>query len=181
MFKIWLTFQFLVYSKDEMRGIMLRAIIICLALLFVWRNEIYAQGNEILNEIKTINHEMAQALIEGDSKKTLSYYTDDVISIPNRSEIMVGIEMIRRANAAMIAYGIKVTRFNLTTLKAFTCDSLITEIGYYSIALKVPGSARQKGETGKYVTIWQRQADGSLKIKAELWSVLPPDNMQEIY
>lgn len=158
---------------------MFRVMFFSIVVLHVW--QVKAQQNDILSELRTINNDMAQALIEGDSEKSLSYYTHDVISMPNHSEIMMGIDRIRTANAAMIAFGIKVSRFNLTTVKAFTCDSLVMEIGYYEITLKVPGSAGENIETGKYVTIWQRQMDGSLKIKTELWSALPPENLQAIF
>ncbi len=135
------------------------------------------QENTLIEEINKINCEMAQALIAGNSNKSLSYYTDDVISIPDKTEIMVGIEMIRRANALMIAYGVKVNQFDLITREVFSCDNLVTEIGYYHIVLIAPGMTREIDENGKYVTIWERQSDGHLKIKIELWNMVTPDEI----
>jgi ketosteroid isomerase-like protein len=161
-----------------MKYILIKRFIYSGVLVFLLHSKLYAQQEiSLLEEIKAINREMAQALIQGDSKKSLSYYADDVISIPNKSEIMIGIDMIRRANAVMIAYGIKVNRFDVITMEAFSCDNLVMEMGYYQIAMIAPGMTRETGENGKYITIWERQADGQLKIKVELWNTVNPEKI----
>ncbi|NJK85592.1 MAG: hypothetical protein HC906_06145 [Bacteroidales bacterium] len=57
--------------------------------------------------------------------------------------------------------------------------NIITEIGTYEIKLTVPGMENEVQDNGKYLTIWEQQNDGSLKIKTEIWNTdtNPMDNM----
>jgi ketosteroid isomerase-like protein len=47
---------------------------------------------------------------------------------------------------------------------------LITEIVTYKISGSMPGMDKPMDDNGKYVTIWEKQKDGSLKIKVETWN-----------
>ena len=59
---------------------------------------------------------------------------------------------------------------NLEIMEVFDCGDYIIEIGEYDISLSVPSMAQPVADKGKYVTIWERQKDKSLKIKIETWN-----------
>ena len=47
---------------------------------------------------------------------------------------------------------------------------MITEIGTYKMNRSMPGMDKPMDDHGKYLTIWEKQKDGSLKIKVETWN-----------
>lgn len=121
-------------------------------------------------KIETINREIVKNTLEGNYEKNLDYYTKDAISLPNYDPILEGIDALRRANEEMAKSEMKITSYEPTTLKVIPNGNMIIEIGTYSITLSVPGVDRSINEYGKYLTIWEKQKDGSLKIKIETWN-----------
>ena len=66
--------------------------------------------------------------------------------------------------------GWKVTSFEPTTLKIIPNGNMITEIGTYKISMTMPKTDKPMDDHGKYLTIWEKQPDGSLKVKIETWN-----------
>ena len=120
-------------------------------------------------KIEKINKEMAKYMIEGNTEQNLALYTPDAISLPSYEPIHEGIEAIKKASEDMKNSGWKCTMFEPTTLKVIPSGNLITEIGTYKITMVMPDS-KKMDDQGKYVTIWEKQSDGSLKVKVETWN-----------
>jgi ketosteroid isomerase-like protein len=55
-------------------------------------------------------------------------------------------------------------------LKVMVNGNLITEIGTYKISMSMPNMDNPIDDHGKYLTIWEKQKDGSLKVKVEIWN-----------
>lgn len=121
-------------------------------------------------KIQKINNEMSQALVAGNSEKSMSYYASDAISMPNGSPMVEGIDAIRKSNEDMMQSGMKINSFVFTTKQVKTCGNMITEIGTYKGSFTGPNMQQPVEDHGKYLTIWEKQPDGSLKIKAEIWN-----------
>jgi ketosteroid isomerase-like protein len=81
-----------------------------------------------------------------------------------------GIDAIRKSSEEMAKMNMKITLFEPTTLKVIPDGKLITEIGTYKIKLTIPGVDQPVEDHGKYLTIWEKQSDGSLKVKVEIWN-----------
>ncbi len=125
---------------------------------------------EYKTKIETLNKEMSKNMVAGNNEKSLSLYTDDAISLPSYESIHDGIAAIRKANDDMVKSGWKCISFEPTTLKVFPNGNMITEIGTYKISGSMPGMDKPMDDHGKYLTIWEKQKDGSLKIKVETWN-----------
>lgn len=135
-------------------------------------------AGEYKTKIEKINKEMAEYMIQGNTEKNLSMYTPDAISMPSYEPIREGIAAIRKASEEMSKSGWKCNSFEPTTLKIIPNGNLITEVGTYKINMSMPGTNKPMEDQGKYLTIWEKQKDGSLKIKVETWnSDLNPMNM----
>lgn len=136
-------------------------------------------------KIETINKEMRKNMLEGNSEKSLSLYTADAISLPSYEPIHDGIAAIRKATEEMAKTGWKCQAFETSTLKVIPNGNLITEIGTYKITMTMPGMEKPMDDHGKYLTVWEKQTDGSLKVKIETWNsdvypmsmTKPMDNM----
>lgn len=122
------------------------------------------------SKIDEINKEMAKNMIEGNIEKNLSMYTNDAISMPSNQPMQEGIEAIRKGAEEMAKAGVKFSSFEPTIKKVIPEGNLITEIGTYKTKLTIPGMDQPVEDHGKYLTIWEKQPDGSLKVKVETWN-----------
>ena len=122
------------------------------------------------SKIENLNKEMVRYMIEGNIEKNLSMYTDDAISMPSNVPMREGIAAIRVGAEEMAKTGIKINSFVPKILKVIPDGNLITEIGTYKINLTIPGTDQPVEDHGKYLTIWAKQPDGSLKVKVEIWN-----------
>ena len=121
-------------------------------------------------KIEMMNKEMAKNMIEGNMEKNLSLYTEDAISLPSYEPMLQGIAAIRKSSEAMTKSGWKCNSFEATPLKVMPNGNMITEIGTYKINMSMPGMDKPMDDHGKYLTVWEKQKDGSLKIKIETWN-----------
>jgi ketosteroid isomerase-like protein len=131
----------------------------------------HAQSTEDLKaKVTRVNQEMAKAMMEGNTEKTLSFYTEDAISMPNNADMIEGLPAIRKSTVEMSTTGMKVKSFEVQTIYAVPCENMILEIGKFNIRFTMPQSDEVNEDAGKYLTIWEQQPDGSLKIKLETWN-----------
>jgi ketosteroid isomerase-like protein len=121
-------------------------------------------------KIEAINKDMAKAMLAGDTEKNLSLYTADAISMPSYEPMHTGIDAIRKSSEEMKKSGWKCISFEPTTLKVIVNGSMITEIGTYKISMSMPGMDKPMDDHGKYLTIWEKMKDGSLKVKVDTWN-----------
>jgi ketosteroid isomerase-like protein len=129
-----------------------------------------SQNADVKDKISKINKEMAQAMVSGNSEKALSYYAEDAISMPDNNKMIEGKEGIRKSNQEMLSSGMKVKSFEVNTVNTLACENMIIEIGKFKISYTIPGMPDAMEEEGKYITVWDQQSDGSLKIKLETWN-----------
>jgi len=121
-------------------------------------------------KIEMINKDMVKYMLEGNTEKTLSLYTDDAISMPSYEPMHEGIAAIRKASEEMAKSGWKCTSFEPTTVKVLVNGKQVTEIGLYKISFSMTGMEKPMDDHGKYLTVWEKQKDGSLKVKIETWN-----------
>jgi ketosteroid isomerase-like protein len=121
-------------------------------------------------KIEELNKEMTRYMLEGNIEKNLSMYTEDAISMPSNEPMREGIAEIRKNAEEMVKMGMKVNSFETTIKKVIPAGNLITEIGNYKIKVSIPGQEQPVEDHGKYLTIWEKQSNGSLKVKVETWN-----------
>ena len=142
-----------------------------LAFCFFVGISTYAQTDEQLKQkIESINKELSKAMIAGDNATVLKYYASDAISLPNNSKLIEGLDAIKKSNESMMQSGAKIKTFESATKQVKSCGNTITEIGTYKMSMTIPGMSSDYEDEGKYLTIWEKQSDGSLKIKTEIWN-----------
>jgi len=151
------------------RKIVLSGCLLIVVLLMT--NWSYSQTPaEFKAKIEAINKDMAKAMLAGDTEKNLSLYTADAISMPSYEPMRMGIDAIRKSGEEMKKSGWKCLSFEPTTLKVIVNGSMITEIGTYKISMSMPGMDKPMDDHGKYLTIWEKMKDGSLKVKVDTWN-----------
>lgn len=153
-----------------MKKTFLTLILSMVVVLFAATCSIAQTNEQYKAQIEKINKESASAMLAGNADKTMSFYTNDAISMPNYDKMIEGKDAIRKSNEAMTKAGWKVTSFEPITLKVMGCGKMITEIGTFKISFSMTGMEKPMEDVGKYITIWEKQDDGSLKIKIETWN-----------
>ncbi len=142
-----------------------------LSIMVVFSLSAIAQTDaELKQKIETMNDEMGQAMIAGDFEKNLEHYTDDVVSLPSYDKMMNGKDELRKSISEMKNSDWKIKDFDFETVSVETNGNVITEIGKYKMEMRNDKMDQAMKDEGKYLTMWEKQADGSLKIKTEIWN-----------
>lgn len=147
-------------------------ITICLLLIVSFAgSKVFAQsGSDIKSKITMADKEFAKNMLEGNFEKNLPMFASDAISLPSYAPMAEGTDAIRKAFEMDAQKGAKYNSFELTAQKIIPNGNQITEIGTYKLNVTVPGMDKPLDDHGKYLNIWEKQKDGSLKIKIETWN-----------
>lgn len=131
---------------------------------------VFAQNeNEIRAKVDAINKEFVQAMLADDMTKMMTFYTDDIISLPSYQGLIRGIDAVKKQGEDNIKSGWKTKSFTLKTSDVILQGNLAIEIGKYDMVMSGPG-VESWPDNGKYLTVWEIQSDGSLKIKVGMWN-----------
>lgn len=141
-----------------------------LSFLLLSATLVFSQSNEELYlKIEKLNKLYSDAMITNDTKTMMSLYTDDVVSLPSYQPMIRGIETLRALSEQVENSEWKTTSFEMKTTDLIPTNNFIIEIGNYKMKMVGPGVPDWSDE-GKYITIWQKQNDGNLKIRVEMWN-----------
>ena len=136
---------------------------------------------ELKKKIQAMNDEGAKKMISGDESMWANY-TEDVISMPSYEPMLRGIEACKQSYKKMTEAGMKMTAFKSIVTDVIDAGNYIIDIGSYKISMSMPGMDMPWDDHGKYMTIWEKQDDGSLKVKVETWNtdVNPWEEMKKM-
>ena len=155
---------------------------ILIALIFT-ASLINAQDTaELKKKIQAMNDEAAKMMVANDAAGMWANYSEDVISMPSYEPMLKGIEACKESYKKMTESGMKMTAFKSVVTDIIDAGDYVVDIGTYKISMSVPGMDMPWDDHGKYMTIWEKQDDGSLKIKVETWNsdVNPWEEMQKM-
>lgn len=138
--------------------------------LIIVSSSIFAQDvDKVKARIEEMNKVYTKAMIDNDVEKMLSMYTEDIISMPSYQPTIKGIAKVRELSEMQAKSGWKTTEFILSITDIIVQGNLAIEIGNYNMKMSGP-DVPEWADYGKYITIWEEQKDGSMKIKVETWN-----------
>ncbi|RPI75360.1 MAG: SgcJ/EcaC family oxidoreductase [Ignavibacteriales bacterium] len=146
--------------------IKLLGIIFCLAF---YTGISYSQDSDLKAKIQQMNDKMIEDMMNENDEAMLALYTDDAISLPSYQPMLKGKAAIMESHKKDKESGFKMNDMTLTTMEVWSSGDLAYEIGTYTIDFSMPGMEDMK-DNGKYLTVWQKQSDGSWKVKADTWN-----------
>ena len=137
--------------------------------------------DKIKQKIEELNKVYSQSMIDKDLNKMMSMYADDVISMPSYQPTIKGAEKIKELSEQQFKSDWKTEKFELIPTDVLVSGKYAIEIGNYDMKMSGPG-VPEWTDKGKYLTVWEIQKDGSLKIKVETWNTdsNPWQQMQEM-
>ncbi len=125
---------------------------------------------DLTAKVEAIGEKAEKAFIAGDVETMLQYYSDDIISLPQDHEMVRGKNNLKKMTEAIMKSGLKFLSLESKTLEVKSSGELIYEIGTYSQSVVMPGGSEPVAGYGKYLTVWEKQADGTLKIIVEMYN-----------
>jgi len=155
---------------------------ILFALIFI-SSLVYAQDTaELKKKIQEMNDKAAEMMVANDEAGMWANYTEDVISMPSYEPMLRGIEACKQSYKKMTEAGMKMTAFKSVVTDVIDAGNYVIDIGSYKISMSMPGMDMPWDDHGKYMTIWEKQDDGSLKVKVETWNtdVNPWEEMKKM-
>lgn len=146
-------------------------ITICLLLVIISGSKVLAQSaSDYKSKIMMADKEFSKNMLEGNFDNNLHMYAADAISMPSYAPMAEGTAAIKKAFDDDAKKGTKYNSFELTQQKLIPNGNMITEIGTYRLNVSMSGMDKAMEDHGKYLNIWEKQKDGSLKIKVETWN-----------
>lgn len=132
---------------------------------------LYAQGMDKLRErITEANDKFVSAMIDGDFETMNSMYTENVLSLPSYQPMIRGLDAIKEMSELQKQSGWATKHFVLNTTDIIPAGIFAIEVGNFEIVMIMPEGPEEWVDNGKYITIWEMQNDGNLKIRIETWN-----------
>ena len=117
----------------------------------------------IAKQLQVNEERWNRAYAERDAEALAGMYADDA-ALANPGEALVrGKEAIRKATAAFAADPNLKVAFEANRVQVARSGDLAYTRGRYTLTMTGPDSGKPETSTGHYLTVWQKQADGSWK------------------
>lgn len=124
---------------------------------------------KVKGEIDAFLAKSAADMMAGTMDTTMAQYADDPYSLPNNGPMLHGKAEIKDFFGKMMSMGMKFTNVKFTSVDVSAGGKYVYDIGTYDMTMEIPGMGTMT-DKGKYINIYERGADGKLKIKAETWN-----------
>lgn len=139
-------------------------------LIVVLSTLVIAQSEKWQGQIDQINKAMIEAVMNGTPEVTIQYYVKDGISLPSYMPMMIGTDEMLKSAQEQKADEVNWLSFELKTKFVWESGDFVVEIGNYEYEMEIQMMSEPFYDSGKYLTIYEIQEDGTLKIKAETWN-----------
>jgi uncharacterized protein (TIGR02246 family) len=146
--------------------------ILTISILLIVSTNLFAQNKkeEMIKKVEEWNKQFSEAMIANDKAKMLFFYADDAYSLPSYSPMLVGKKAIENSMNMDENSDMKITSFKFNTKDLWISGDQMCEVGTYDLSMTMGNPAKTTNDHGKYLTIYQKQKDGSWKIKADMWN-----------
>jgi len=112
-------------------------------------------------EIRDFDDEFCKAFANQDPAALASFYTEDVKLLPPNAPLVEGRKGVEAFAAEMFAAGAQA--LELDTVDVIEGGDLAVGTGKYKMTIQPPGGDLIH-DVGKYIAVYQRQAQGGLKL-----------------
>ena len=123
-----------------------------------------AQPNvaEVRATIEAANQRVIPAMLAGDAAGSVANYADSAVVMMTGMPMMKGRTAIEAGFKGMLDM-MKLDAFSSATLDVQVSGDMAVETGTFKMTTTMKG-AKPVTDVGKYLTVWQRQADGGWKV-----------------
>ena len=111
---------------------------------------------------------LQQAYLKGDATTVLSYYDENAVVLVPRKPMVKGRESIEKLIAGWMQSEMKLKEFSSATISVEGAGDFAIQLGRYYETFDLSGKVI--ADSGKFVTVWRKQADGSWKMAYDIWN-----------
>lgn len=129
-------------------------------------------AGDIADEAKVLvklDEEWSAAAGRRDVEKVASFYTEDAVAYPPNEPVCVGRDAAKKVWAAYLSE----PSFNISWKSTHAEIARSGELGFtsgtFEDSFKGP-DGKMVHETGKFLCVWKKQADGSWKAIHDMWN-----------
>ena len=119
------------------------------------------------DDIRDLTDDFTKAAANGDVDQLVSHYTEDARVLAPNAPALQGKAEIAAGFQAFFDNGFKSIEFE--TVDVIEEGSIVVEVGRSVVGLELPGVGLIE-DPSKYVVVYRRQPDGSLKIAVDAFS-----------
>ncbi len=117
--------------------------------------------------VEAANMRFREAVRLGKAGDIAALYAEDASILPPQQDIINGRKNIEAFWRAGLEGGIRDAV--LTTTEVGITGNRIREIGTYAVKIWPEGQAARE-DKGKYLVIWRKEPDGSVKLESDIWN-----------
>jgi ketosteroid isomerase-like protein len=128
-----------------------------------------ADTKGIEQNLRDLDDQWSTAAGAKDLEKTVSFYSEDAIVMPPNAPAATTKEAIRKVWQDLLASPGLVMRWKTTKVEAANSGDLACISGTYDMTMNDP-SGKPVNDHGKYVEVWEKQADGKWKCGTDIWN-----------
>jgi ketosteroid isomerase-like protein len=118
--------------------------------------------------LRTLNEQWSKTAGDKDLEGTVSYYSDDASVFPPNAPLASGKQAVHSVWADMIASASAIS-WQTDKVEVARSGDLAYVTGTYQTTAKDP-KAQPVNDTGKFVEVWKKQADGKWKTVADIFN-----------
>jgi uncharacterized protein (TIGR02246 family) len=143
---------------------------VCFALLsFILAGASPAADTKIEQAVRDLDTRWSAAAGAKDLEKTVSFYSADAIVMPPNASAAATKEAIRNIWQGLLASPGLVISWKATKVEVAKSGDIGFVSGTYELTMNDAGG-QPVNDHGKYVEIWEKQADGKWKCGADIWN-----------
>jgi ketosteroid isomerase-like protein len=142
----------------------------CLSLLSLtfMGTALAADTKGIEQALRDLDSQWSAAAAAKDVDKTVSFYSDDAIVMPANDKSATTPNAIRAVWKGLIDSATSVS-WKTTKVEVAQSGDLAFVTGTYDLTTK-DASGKPVNDRGKYLAVWEKQADGKWKCGADIWN-----------
>ena len=129
----------------------------------------WAADTKIEQALRDLDAKWSAAAGAKDIDKTVSYYSEDATVMPPNASSAKTKEAIRTAWKEMLTTPGAAISWKATKVEVAKSGDLAYVTGTYD-ATMTDASGKPVNDRGKYVEVWEKQADGKWKCGADIWN-----------
>jgi len=141
----------------------------CFALLSLPFVGTSSADTKIEQALRDLDAQWSAAAAAKDLDKTVSFYSNDAIVMPPNTSAAATKEAIRKVWQDMIASPGLVISWKATKVEVAKSGDLACVSGTYE-ETTTDASGKPVKDRGKYVEVWEKQADGKWKCGTDIWN-----------
>jgi ketosteroid isomerase-like protein len=148
----------------------------CSALLsFAFVGTVAAGDTKIEQALRDLDAQWSKDAGAKDLDKTVSYYAESAVVMPPNAPSAKTRETIRSAWKEMLTTPGSAISWKATKVEVAKSGDLACVSGTYEETM-TDAIGKSVKDHGKYVEVWEKQADGTWKVVADIWNSDLPAN-----